>query len=160
LGLLLGTALPANPSWCSDKENKEELRSREEGGEERKKDHVLIQGIDQIKFFIIFPPPLCIKIASFGQIGDREEKCSLALFLFVMSSVRSNTFLGLIYVELENLIYTKVVDYFSTFLTNSYLHFSVEYSGSYGFCKLTLSVLRGSLILLRRRICLQFYGRC
>jgi hypothetical protein len=57
LGLLLGTALPANTTWCSDKENKEELRSREEGGEERKKDHVLIQGIDQIKFFIIFPHP-------------------------------------------------------------------------------------------------------
>jgi hypothetical protein len=29
----------------------------------------------------------------------------------------------------------KVVEYFSTFLTNSYLHFSVEYSGSYDFCK-------------------------
>jgi hypothetical protein len=29
----------------------------------------------------------------------------------------------------------KVVEYFSTFLTNSYLHFSVEYSGSCDFCK-------------------------
>jgi hypothetical protein len=59
-----------------------------------------------------------------------------------MSSVRSNTFLGLVCVELENLVYMKVVEYFSTFLTNSYLHFSVEYSGSYDFCKFAVRYCR------------------
>jgi hypothetical protein len=33
----------------------------------------------------------------------------------------------------------KVVEYFNTFLTNSYLHFSVDCSGSYEFCKLAIS---------------------
>jgi hypothetical protein len=33
----------------------------------------------------------------------------------------------------------KVVDYFNTFLTNIDLHFSVEYSASYDFCKFAVS---------------------
>jgi hypothetical protein len=33
----------------------------------------------------------------------------------------------------------NVIEYLSTFLTNSYLHFSVEYSGSYDFCKFAVS---------------------
>jgi hypothetical protein len=33
---------------------------------------------------------------------------------------------------------TNVVEYFSTFLTNSYLYFSVEYSGNYDFCKIAV----------------------
>jgi hypothetical protein len=37
--------------------------------------------------------------------------------------------------QLENLVSMKVVEFFSTFLTNSYLHFPIEYSGSYDFCQ-------------------------
>jgi hypothetical protein len=33
----------------------------------------------------------------------------------------------------------KVVEYFNSFLTNIDLHFSVEYSGSYDFCKFAVS---------------------
>jgi hypothetical protein len=72
----------------------------------------------------------------FGQIGNKKESyCSHALFCSLSSSSRSNTFLGLLCVELENLVWMKVVEYFITFLTNSYLHFSIDYSGSYEFCK-------------------------
>jgi hypothetical protein len=81
-----------------------------------------------------------ILIASVWQIGDKEERyCSPALFCLLGSSSRSNIFLGLVCVELENLGETKVVEYFSTFLANSYLHFFVDYSGSYEFCKFAVS---------------------
>jgi hypothetical protein len=52
--------------------------------------------------------------------------------LFVREEYQIKQFLGLLCVELEKLVWTKVVEYFSTFLMNSYLHFSVEYSGNYG----------------------------
>jgi hypothetical protein len=76
---------------------------------------------------------------SFGQIGDREERCSLALFCTLGSSSRSNIFFRLLYIELENLVNMNVVEYFNTFLVNIYLHFSIEYSGSYDFCKFAVS---------------------
>jgi hypothetical protein len=52
-----------------------------------------------------------------------------------MSSIRSNIFLGFVCVELENLVNTKVVEYFNTFLLRIYLLSSIEYSGSCDFCK-------------------------
>jgi hypothetical protein len=74
---------------------------------------------------------------SFGQIGDKEERyCCPALFCSLRSSSRSNIFLGLLCVELENLVSTKVVEYFSTFLTNSYLHFCIL---GVEFCKFAVS---------------------
>jgi hypothetical protein len=65
----------------------------------------------------------------------------------------------------------KVVEYFSTFLTNSFLHFPLIILGVMSFVswlsviigsriQLTLSVLGGSLIFLRGRIYLRLHGRC
>jgi hypothetical protein len=79
--------------------------------------HLPLLGIDQINLLIIFPT-LCIKkIASLGQIGEREERCRIALFFSLGSCSRSNICLGLLGVELENLVNTKAVEYFNTFLS-------------------------------------------
>jgi hypothetical protein len=79
------------------------------------------------------------KIASLWQIGEREERCSVALFCSLGSCSRSNICLGLLGVELENLVNTKVVEYFNTFLFCIYVLLSTEYSGSYDFCKFAVS---------------------
>jgi hypothetical protein len=79
------------------------------------------------------------KIASLWQIGEREERCSVALFCSLGSCSRSNICLGLLGVELENLVNTKVVEYFNTFLFCIYVLSSIEYSGSYDFCKFAVS---------------------
>jgi hypothetical protein len=82
LGLLLGTALPADPTWCSarEKENREELRSREEGGEERKKDRVLLLGIDQINLFIIFSHPFASRLHRLGKLVIEKRGAALPCF--------------------------------------------------------------------------------
>jgi hypothetical protein len=63
----------------------------------------------------------------------------LALLCSLESCSRSNICLGILCVELENLVNTKVVEYFSTFLSCIYVLSSIEYSGNYDFCKFAVS---------------------